>query len=132
MNGANTDIYASNNIPLGSSASSFKDLLNGAYYFYNYEPSVSLTTYDAAGIVTSNATLIKKYVYRLTFARSRAATDPVLPYGSAGVTFVKVQQHTPPLSGSYELSIDGIKLPIWSGSNWNQTILSPNTNSYQI
>ncbi len=101
VNGAITDTYSSNDIALGASASTFKDSLGDAYYFANYNPTVTRTTLDAAGVETANQALIKKYVYRLALYRSRAKTDPVLPYGSAGVTFVKIQQHSAPISGSY-------------------------------
>jgi len=66
--------HASYMFTLGDSASTFKNKLSGCIYLDNYNPLVALSTYDSTGALTTNSTLISKYVYTLTINRFRIAS----------------------------------------------------------
>jgi hypothetical protein len=79
----------------------FKLKIKGASYYSDYDPIITMKSLDSAGVVSSNTSLIKKYIYRLSFDRKRLSTDPVFPTTSVGVTVARPQLHSAGISGSY-------------------------------
>lgn len=56
---------------LGDSAAAFKSKLYNCVYLYNYDPAVTLATYDSSNASTTDPALISKYVYTLTLRKYR-------------------------------------------------------------
>jgi hypothetical protein len=119
---------------LGDSAAVFKSKLYNCIYLYNYDPVVTLTTYDSSNASTTDPALIKKYVYTLTLKKYRLPAENLLPYvwPGAGITVLRTQVHSTPLSGTYRMLVNGSPLKIWGGSTFNITEIPYNANWWDI
>lgn len=134
-------------IAWNASASTFQNMLNNFDIFYGYNPSVVLTKFDAAGLdISATAAAGSKYVWTVTlnnyrppsatsqtflFTASTLTTDVGSP--TPTITEVKSQAHSPPLSGTFTLSLDNVLVTFYnSTSKTNQVDIPYNTNAWDL
>lgn len=135
-------------IPWDASASSFQNMLNKFDLFYGYNPSVVLTKYDSDGVdISLSAAAGYKYVWTVTINQYRAPSltaqsfitsastlsNTVTGSPTPTLTEEKYQAHSPPLEGSFTLSLDNVLVTFYnSTSNATQTDLPYNTNNWDL
>lgn len=131
-----------------ASASSFQYMLNQFDIFYGYNPTVVLTKYDATGAdISLTADYGAKYVWTVTINKYRipshisqsfiftasSLTNSVPGAPTPTITELKYQLHSPPLSGSFTLSLDNTLVTFYnSTSKANQVDLPYNTNNWDL
>lgn len=128
-----------------ASAGTFQNMLNQFDIFYGYNPSVVLTKYDAAGVdISATNAAGAKYVWTVTVNKYRApsltaqsflltASTLTAATGTATIVETKYQAHSPPLSGSFTLSLDNVLVTFYnSTSKSNQVDIPFNTYSWDL
>jgi hypothetical protein len=112
-------------------ASTFTSMLNQFDLFYGYNPTVVLTKFDAAGNnISASASAGYKYVWTVTVNNFRpqslanqtfilnnntlANTDPTI---TPTITQVTTQQHSPPLSGTFTLSLGNVLVTFYNSTS---------------
>lgn len=109
------------------SASGFTSMLNNFDIFYGYYPSTVLTRYDATGtLITNAATPSVTNVYTVTINSYRSPTltgqsfiiDASKLTGTVTPTVAasSVQAHSPPISGTYRLSLNNTLVSFWNST----------------
>ena len=108
-----------------ATASDFAGMLTTFASFSSYSPSVTLTLYDFSGQSTTDPALAYTYNYRVSMTLYRPATysddvntqyklqfdmtnasNTVNTSTTPTVTYAKIQEHSPPVSGNYTLAIN--------------------------
>ncbi len=95
---------------------------------------MTLITKDSSGAVTSNGALINSYTYRVSWDRYRNPITLLREFYSAKATFVKVQNHSKPITGTYSIKLEGNDLKTWSSTNnnYSATAIPYNTEGWQL
>lgn len=107
-------LQSSGSISANATVQSFSNALGALYPLANFNPTVTLTMYTSTKTVTLNATTAVYYEYLITIKRWRdtsAVATTVLPFVeaaySSSVTISLKQSHSPPISGTFKLHING-------------------------
>ncbi len=77
---------------------------------------------DSTGVVVTNASLAKTFIWRVTIAKFRTAAVKnhtfIVTYSAPGGSFLStpIQDHSPLISGYFTMNLGGIPVKVSNGS----------------
>jgi hypothetical protein len=115
--------------PFNATSAQFCAELVKFSWFGLYQTSCTVTMKDSTGSVVTNASLAKTFVWRATIAKFRSASVKnrtfIVTYSVPGGIFTSttIQEHSPLISGTFNMDLGGIPVRVWNGSSYsNQNI----------
>ena len=106
---------------VGMTADEFRSRLPGLSNIWDYNPIVTSEMLDASGVVTLDEALAEGWNYYIELPKWRDQ-DILMPYTNSdnivagnvpvSLTIVRTQNHSPPLSGSFKMLLDGVPLTV--------------------
>ena len=102
-------------------ADEFRAQLPGLPNIWGYDVTVTSEMLDAQGDVTVDAGQAEQWIYYISMAKWRDQ-EILMPYTNtedivagtlpAKITIERIQEHSPPLRGSFKIFLDGVPLTI--------------------